>query len=277
MDILRLTTSVARRKLFKLFLDDPEQSYYLHEIRKKISVSAGTLRRELLALVGLGLFVRVPQGRLVYYKIVSESPLFTMIQTLTNRLQDVTNHNDIVHTGLAWVSRQSPVLIRQEAYCQTRDVFAVRLQSLTLSLEKAIGPDAYLVSAVAGEIGNNSFDHNLGNWKDVPGIYFVHEAHGRRVVLADRGQGILATIRRVLPDVANDRSALKTAFTKVISGRFPEQRGNGLKFVTSVIRDNQWSLRFASGHARLFISKKGGMNIKESTRGMYGCFAVIDY
>ena len=29
-----------------------------------------------------------------------------------------------------------------------------------------------LIVAVAGEIGNNSFDHNLGKWPDSPGVFF---------------------------------------------------------------------------------------------------------
>ena len=277
MDVFQLTKSVARRKLFELFLADPDQSYYLHEIARNISVSAGNIRRDLGKLISLGLFTKVQHGRLVYYKIVTGSPLFSMIQSLVNQSPGVKDQNDTVREGLLWAGGQSPTRIRDELYCRTRDVFTVRLQSFTLRLAKLIGADAYLVSAVAGEIGNNSFDHNLGNWKDVPGIYFAHDAERKLVVLADRGQGILSTIRRVRSEVSDDRSAMDMAFTKVISGRFPEQRGNGLKFVVSVLRDKQWSLLFMSGHAKLSISKKGDMKISETKREIPGCLAIIDY
>ena len=47
--------------------------------------------------------------------------------------------------------------------------------------------------AVAGEIGNNSFDHNLGNWADMIGIFFYYDEKTHTIILADRGQGVLVT------------------------------------------------------------------------------------
>jgi len=41
-----------------------------------------------------------------------------------------------------------------------------------------------------------------------------------------------------------DMEAVETAFTKRISGRLSEQRGNGLKFVRNVIETRGWSLEF---------------------------------
>lgn len=277
MDMFHITNSLTRRKIIQLFLDNPEQSYYLHEIARSISVSAGNVRRDLIALLEIGLFTKTQQGRLVYYKIVTGSPLCSMIQSLVKKSKDAKDQDDVIGNGLFWARSQSPTQIREEWYCQTRDVFAVRLQSFAMRLEKSVHADAYLLSAVAGEIGNNSFDHNLGNWKDVPGIYYAHDAVKQHIVLADRGQGILSTIRRVRPDITDDRSALDIAFTKVISGRFPEQRGNGLKFVLEVLRDKQWSLRFESGYSRLSVSKKGVMKIIKSAYEMYGCFVAINY
>jgi len=34
-----------------------------------------------------------------------------------------------------------------------------------------------------------------------------------------------------VPELSTDEEAVRTAFTKVVSGRAPESRGNGLKFV----------------------------------------------
>lgn len=277
MDMFHVAKSKTRRKIIQLFLDNPEQSHYLHEIARSISVSAGNVRRDLITLVEIGLFTKIQQGRLVYYKIVTGSPLCSMIQSLVKKSQDAKDQEDVIGSGLCWARSPSPTQIPEEWYCQTRDVFAVRLQSFVIRLEKSIHADAYLLSAVTGEIGNNSFDHNLGNWKDVPGIYFAHDAVKQLIVLADRGQGILSTIRRVRPDITDDRSALDIAFTKVISGRFPEQRGNGLKFVLEVLRDKHWSLGFESGYSILSVSKKGGMKILQSAYEVYGCFVVINY
>jgi hypothetical protein len=124
-------------------------------------------------------------------------------------------------------------------------VFQARLEQFQARLSR-ITPltTVSLVTAIAGEIGNNSFDHNLGNWPDIPGIFFSYSIRSRKVVLADRGQGILATLKRVRPELTNADEALKVAFTETISGRFPEARGNGLKFVRSIIIGNPFSLYF---------------------------------
>lgn len=276
MDILQLTKSRTRRKILKLFLADPDKMYYLHEIRKELSLSAGNLRRELLALVGLGLFHRIQKGRLVYYIMDVQSPIFTMIQTLADRPGE-QKVSTVVQSGFQWVSQQPPGTIAEEWYCQTRDVFGARLETFATILEKRIGADAYLIAAVAGEIGNNSFDHNLGRWRDTPGVYFAYAWFQRTIVLADRGQGILKTIHNVLPEVKDDQKALAVAFTKIISGRFPEKRGNGLKFVVSVLRNKKWSLRFDSGRAGVILDRFGKMGIQKKGRNIGGCFAVITY
>lgn len=78
-----------------------------------------------------------------------------------------------------------------DQYCQTRDVFEGRLARLLTYARGAGLPeaDSALLTAVAGEIGNNSFDHNLGHWRDQPGCYFAFtlEAPTLLVWVADRG------------------------------------------------------------------------------------------
>ena len=59
-------------------------------------------------------------------------------------------------------------------HCRTRDIFQARLETLQNKLTDALGIEiASLITAITGEIGNNSFDHNLGNWPDELGIFFV--------------------------------------------------------------------------------------------------------
>jgi hypothetical protein len=124
-------------------------------------------------------------------------------------------------------------------YCETRDVFEGRLARL-LSYAGSVGltdPDAALLTAVAGEIGNNSFDHNLGHWRDQPGCYFAYavDASVLFVWIADRGRGVLASLQQAVPALSDHQQALDMAFERIVSGRHPERRGNGLKFVRSVI------------------------------------------
>lgn len=155
-------------------------------------------------------------------------------------------------------------------HCASRDIFQARLDNLYQEI-----PNPLLV-AVAGEIGNNSFDHNLGSWTDISGIFFMNLKKEKLLIIADRGQGIKKTLGRIIPDLKNDKEAIEIAFTKTISGRSPEQRGNGLKFVSSVVRDNGWNLFFQSGNAIANIT--GGQSaFSEAQITVRGCVAILRY
>ena len=168
-------------------------------------------------------------------------------------------------------------------YCPTSSEFKGRLSKLQGALEKLSDLEEYysLIVAIVGEIGNNSFDHNLGNWPDISGIYFSYDTNKRQIALADRGQGVLRTLKRVKPDVKNDEDALHIAFTEVISGRAPEARGNGLKFVLEVVLSRPIELDFYSGAAKVSV-KNGTVEAKKmkiSRTDLYysGCLVLIRF
>lgn len=163
-------------------------------------------------------------------------------------------------------------------YCQTRDIFQEKVDKILIDLLKAenIGEEnAYLVSAIVGEIGNNSFDHNLGKWPDIMGLFFGYEIKDDKlkIVLVDRGQGVLKTLRQIKPELKNDAEALKVAFTEKISGRAPENRGNGLKFVRENVKNRKMHLTFISGNAQAELNEK--MEIKEREENIKGCLAIL--
>jgi hypothetical protein len=138
--------------------------------------------------------------------------------------------------ALAWF--QADHADAGDQVCDTRDRFAARLSRfLPLGKGGVSEKDLALIISIAGEVGNNSFDHNLGQWEDVPGCWFEIQVTGCRVwvLLADRGQGIPSSLAAVAPHLASDQDAIETAFRMVVSGRAPERRGNGLKFVRSII------------------------------------------
>lgn len=177
-----------------------------------------------------------------------------------------------------WVRNASQdVNVENEYYCATRDIFQARFDKLTRELfsKKNIEGDPYIVVAIAGEIGNNSFDHNIGNWRDIPGIFFGYSFLNNAVtiVIADRGRGVMETLKKVKPGLANDRDALMVAFTERISGRAPEARGNGLKFVRENIKNKKMHLNFFSGQAEAELNKK--MIIKKTEDDILGCLAII--
>ena len=165
-------------------------------------------------------------------------------------------------------------------YCSTRDIFVARADKLQLELAKLYpdNPITSIVPAVVGEIGNNAFDHNIGNWPDIPGIFFAYNLNKKTVVIADRGQGILQTLRRVKPSLANDTEALEVAFTETLSGRAPEARGNGLKFVKKSVESYPLTLIFQTGSAELELSTRtSSLDIHPARVTLRGCYALIEY
>jgi hypothetical protein len=162
---------------------------------------------------------------------------------------------------LAWYGGERGVAIDRDQYCPTRDVFEGRLARLVADGERA-GFDAAqgaLFAAITGEVGNNAFDHNLGHWKDDPGCWFGYAIGGVCVAwVADRGRGVLASLRMTLPALRDHASALETAFQRVVSGRHPERRGNGLKFVRRIVNaDPHRGVVAASGTASIHFGGKG--------------------
>jgi len=168
----------------------------------------------------------------------------------------------------------------EQFYCQNSAIFQGRVTKMeTLMIQNKDAKKLFsLLTSIAGEIGNNSYDHNLGQWPDIPGIFFGYDLNKKQIVLADRGLGVLETLRRVLPELKNHEEALRTAFTKIISGRKPEARGNGLKYVRNVISKYPINLIFQTGDAKLTLKGNSpDIVIERSPENIRGCLALITY
>jgi len=179
-----------------------------------------------------------------------------------------------------WAANSVAVELPSMFYCQDGSIFQARLIKMqdAISQTESFNRILSLLVAIAGEIGNNSFDHNIGNWPDMPGIFFGYDINKKEIVLADRGLGVLKTLKRVKPKLDNHQDALNIAFTEMISGRSPEDRGNGLKFVRKIVAENPISLLFQSGDAELEIDKETSkLNLKKSKRFIRGCIAIIKF
>lgn len=238
-----------------------KQLYSISETAKILGISIDTLRRWDKA--GRLIPVRSgPKGHRFYNK--------TDIDFFLKGIETIAKE---------WVESNKPIEVSPNIYCSTRDIFQARLEKLQFKLTQIFPIKVVsLVIAIAGEIGNNSFDHNLGSWSDIPGIIFSYTIHNRTIVLADRGQGILTTLKRVKPNLTNYADALRVAFTETISGRYPEARGNGLKFVKSVIEKNPIKLFFQSGNAQVsLINNENDLNIQTAKNTIKGCFAIITF
>jgi len=189
--------------------------------------------------------------------------------------------NDLPEVGWEWASDTTPIEPEKDFYCPFSDIFTAQLRRLDNDLQKAhdLGIHHALLTLVVGEIGDNSFAHNVGNWPDITGIFFAYDVHKRIIVLADRGRGILATLKAVRPELGTHKEALRVAFTEIISGRFPERRGNGLKSVFQNIINSNVQLTFRSGDAELSLRKgdsPANLRFKEC-EPFHGCFVVLTF
>ncbi len=158
--------------------------------------------------------------------------------------------------ALDWVASPTGSNPPNDFYCATRDVGQARIEKLVAELTRRgwNEGEAGLLSAVIGEIVGNCFDHNGGKWRDIPGCWLetAIEDDTFRAIVADRGQGLLATLKQALPDLQSHKDALLVAFTKNITGRAPEKRGNGLKFVLRSLNQLKIEVfQYQSGTAKL--------------------------
>lgn len=188
--------------------------------------------------------------------------------------------HELFQMAYEWAMSPSPTEIPHHFYSPDSSTFQARLIKMQnlLATIPSVTKILSLLVAITGEIGNNSFDHNIGNWPDRPGIFYAYDTNKGIIVLADRGLGILKTLQRVRPSLDNHRDAVRVAFTEMISGRAPEDRGNGLKFVRKVITENPISLKFQSGDAQLLIPKESpSLDFTKTLESLRGCIALIQF
>lgn len=189
-------------------------------------------------------------------------------------------NQDLVAVARIWAESPQASSLPSDHYCETQDTFRARLDRMASAMHSTptLTELAPLLTAVTGEIGNNSFDHNIGSWPDAPGIFYAFDNDKRVIVLADRGQGIKSTLLRVRPLIKDDIMALRIAFTERISGRAPEQRGNGLKFVRDVAIKHSIGVFLQSGTAIASMGiNKSELEIGLAQRFVRGTLTRIIY
>lgn len=186
--------------------------------------------------------------------------------------------SDIMRFASEWI--ENGVEFPDRFYCSTSSIFNARLTKMEYALMQQPGFEKLysLIVLVAGEIGDNSFAHNIGKWPDAVGIFFGYNLEKRIIVLADRGLGILETLRQVRPELSNHVVAVTVAFTEFISGRAPEKRGNGLKLVREVVTEQPIDLFYTTGDAE--VRMKGfnkAFRVTRGERSARGCLAKIEF
>lgn len=245
-----------------------EELIPINQAAKLLGVSLQTLRR--WDASGKLTSIRRPGGHR-YYNLDD-------IENYINN-QEI-DKKDLFAIANYWASKKEAAEPDQLFYCSNSAAFLAKLSKLQDELAKIpeLNQIFSLIIAMTGEIGDNSFAHNIGNWPDVPGIFFGYDLKKKEIVLADRGRGILETLKRVRPSLNNSADALVVAFTEIVSGRAPEARGNGLKYVRRIASGNDVRLYYKTGNAELEIKKNDiELNIKKSNSHIRGCIAEIKF
>jgi biotin operon repressor len=211
------------------------------ELRQSLNISAQALHRHLKHLADQGLLEINGSAPFTQYSLAGVPDLEAVSR---------------------WVTARTAPKTPESSVCETREIFTARLPHLKAFVRTGL-PEALLpmVIATAGEVGNNSFDHNLGQWRDVPGCWFESQATGTYlwICIADRGQGIFRSLAKVHPQLTGEQEALHAAFETIISGRAPERRGNGLKFVKNTLSSiaSGGGIACISGTGHVFYGEEG--------------------
>jgi predicted nucleotidyltransferase len=87
---LYLTKSRRRAELLQVFLLNPESSFYLRELERKLGTSPGVLARELKAFSEDGFLKRTSRGKLVFYQVNSAHPFFSEIKGIIDKTAGIS-------------------------------------------------------------------------------------------------------------------------------------------------------------------------------------------
>ena len=149
-----------------------------------------------------------------------------------------------------------------------------RQQLEGITSEEYIG---VIISATMEFVGN-VFYHNQGQWPDVEGSFYALDRANRRIIVADRGVGLLKNLKLVRKDLSTHVEALRVGFTEQLSSRGVDgHRGYGLKHVKNCIGVLK-RLIYQTGNARLEIrSGDAKLYINEVSNPIQGCMAIIEF
>jgi len=89
--IEQLFGSKTRARLLALFLENPEQSFFVRELTRKIDAQLNSVRRELQNLIELGLVVESTDQESIKSKTLSERKKFYLVNTNFLLFHDLRN------------------------------------------------------------------------------------------------------------------------------------------------------------------------------------------
>ena len=204
-----------------------EQGVRPVEISKRLGLSRETVHRHLRELVARGVLEVRGRGPAARYFAVG--------------LPDLK-------AAHLWHSADAPPQTADERHFATPLALESGLEPLARRVAEGL-PKSELgdLLAVIAHLAGNSFDHNAGAWHGAPGCWIEAQRAGKRLWLcvADRGQGVLRSLRRAHPEIKDEQDALVAAFDRPISGS--GRPGNGLKKVRWIVGNGERGIACRSG------------------------------
>lgn len=84
-----LFTSSLRRRLLAHYFTHPDEKYYVREAASLLGLDPGNLSKELKRLAREGLFVEEQKGRIKFYRLNSDYPLFNEMKQIIFKTEGV--------------------------------------------------------------------------------------------------------------------------------------------------------------------------------------------
>lgn len=79
----------AKRRVLGLLFSQPEQAFYLRQIERLTGLAVGSVQAEVETLTNAGLLLRDRQGRQVYFRANTESPVFSELRSLLEKTSGI--------------------------------------------------------------------------------------------------------------------------------------------------------------------------------------------
>ncbi len=175
--------------------------------------------------------------------------------------------------------------VQEIIWCKYRDEFDARLKGgiRRMLIGFGMSGDAEaMTTALIGEMGNNVYDHNEGQWPtNIGGAFILAQYYPKlrqaHVVVADPGIGFLGSLSPTNPEISNAVEAILLGLSGV-TGRVNEDRGNGLLLIQEwAVNKFRGEFRVQSGDGLVVVSGVG--KERESVHPVLGTLAsfVVNY
>ncbi len=180
----------GRRAILSQLLGSPDRSFYVREIARGAVVPASTLTRDLSALTGAGILLRVQDGRQVYYRANPDCPVFAELKGLVTKtfgFADVLRamlaaHEDRIELAFVYGSvargehtARSDIDLLVVGNLSVSD-FSVELLEAERRLSRSISPTIYSKKEFRekSQSGNHFLDAVLSK----PVVFVIGDNHG---------------------------------------------------------------------------------------------------